>query len=75
METLIIIIIYTFVVLVELVPMIKQKKAKESWLFSILTCISFTILILYSLRIEIPSPADFIEGIVEGITKIHLIGS
>lgn len=62
---LIVIVIYTFIILVDQVNLFKQGTKKDFYISSIMCLISFTIAILLALKIPIYSPAKPIENLVK----------
>lgn len=56
--------IYLYMVIFDLLP-IKQNKYNKLYIFNLITIfISFLLVILVALEIKVPSPSDFIEGLV-----------
>ncbi len=64
MVTFLVIVLYLFVVLFDFLPMIKNGKKKECWVYSVLLFISFCVILLFSLDIAVPSPMIFIKQVV-----------
>ncbi|WP_425449395.1 hypothetical protein [Dethiothermospora halolimnae] len=67
MITVLIILGYGLLIMLELPPLIKRKKKKELALYSVMMGCAFLISILLSVGVEIPSPAKPIEKIVMSI--------
>lgn len=65
MTIIILFVIYLFIIISELIPLIKDKKKKESWVYSISLSISFIILILFSFGLNIPSPINLIKNVIK----------
>ncbi|ERJ13291.1 hypothetical protein HLPCO_000920 [Haloplasma contractile SSD-17B] len=63
-------IIYTFLIIVDVIPIHKEKKVAEVWFYSFILLGTFIIHILYSLGVTIPSPAEPIKMMVESIMNI-----
>lgn len=70
MMTLIVILMYFFVFLFDFLPLIKNKKKNELWAYSITLIISFSVLLLFTFDVVIPSPSKLIQNIVE--TLFHI---
>jgi RsiW-degrading membrane proteinase PrsW (M82 family) len=64
-----VILVYLIITLIELIPLIKTNKKKESVLYSFVMVSSFTISILLVAGVQLPSPADFIEDIISTFIK------
>lgn len=62
-----VIIIYFVLAIYEFVPMYKQKLWKEFWINAVLFTTSFTMIILISLNIKIPSPEKPIREFITSI--------
>ncbi len=62
-----VILAYGIIGVIELIPLIKEKKMKEIILYSVFFSAAFVISLLLSLGVEIPSPAGPIEKVVKGI--------
>lgn len=63
METLIILVIFTLTVVFDLLPLKKREK-KQNIAYCALLILSFTVLFLDSVGVEIPSPADPIKQLI-----------
>lgn len=70
MMTLIVVLMYFFVFLFDFWPLAKNKKKNELWAYSIALIISFSILLLFTFDIVIPSPSKPIQNIVQ--TLFHI---
>ena len=68
--TLLVIIFYAFVGFLEISSLKKQNKKKELILYSFVFLTAFTLSILLSMGIKIPSPAKPIEDAVDGVKSI-----
>lgn len=68
---LLVILAYIVVGFLEIVPLVKKKQKKELVLYSFLFLTAFTISLLLSLGVKIPSPAKPIENAVRAITGIE----
>lgn len=64
METAIVIILYLCIFIFDLMPIIKNKEKKVYWVYLVFFMVSFCVLILYTLHIEVPSPSILIKQIV-----------
>lgn len=60
-----VIIAYAVIGFYEIFPMVKNKQRKELALYSVIFSLAFVLSILLSLGVEIPSPADPIEKVVD----------
>ncbi|MPM09260.1 hypothetical protein SDC9_55576 [bioreactor metagenome] len=67
MLTVIVLLLYTLVIVFDFVPTRKERKIKGNIVYWSILSISFCVLILYSLDIEVPSPSGPIRYIVEKI--------
>ena len=64
METLIILVLFAAVVIFDLLPFKKREK-KQNVVYCALLIVSFVVLFLYSIGVEIPSPSDPITQLIE----------
>lgn len=62
--TLIIMALYAGVILFHWIPLVKSKNKKEIWVSSVLTAVSFVILILYTFNIYVYSPSQLFESMI-----------
>ena len=62
---ILIILAYLIIGIVEIIPLIKNRQKKELILYSIIFISAFTLSILLSLGVKIPSPAKPIEKVVK----------
>jgi hypothetical protein len=60
---------YALLSIYEFFPLYKENKQKEFYVNLVLGIISFTMAILISLRINIPSPAEAIKIVINYILK------
>lgn len=60
----IIIILYSGIILVDYIPVIKNRDKKIIWVYSIFLIFSFITLILYSFKMPIPSFYKIIMNII-----------
>lgn len=67
---LFVIIGYLLVSFIDMVPLIQQKKKKEAILYGVLMVCAFTLSVLLSLGIPVPSPAHPIENLIKGVLKM-----
>lgn len=58
---------YAFLVFYEFIPLYKQKLWSDFWVNAILGIFSFTIALLLSLGVNIPSPAKPIQELITSI--------
>lgn len=58
---------YSLLVAYEFIPLYKQKLWLDFWVNAILGAFSFTIAILLSLSVKIPSPAKPIQALIISI--------
>ena len=61
---ILVIIAYVLIALIEATPLVKKKQRKELVLYSFIFLIAFTISLLLSLGVDIPSLAKVIENAV-----------
>lgn len=64
---LLIILAYLIIGIIEIIPLIKNKQKKELILYSVTFISAFTLSVLLSLGVKIPSPAKPIEKVVKFI--------
>ncbi len=64
---ILIILGYLIIGVFEIVPLVKHKQIKELVVYSILFSFAFTLSLLLSLDVKIPSPAIPIENIIKSI--------
>ena len=64
MNTVFIILGYSIVVILDMVPLFKSCKKKEKFLYVSIIAVSFAISILLCLNIRLPSPIPFYEKLI-----------
>jgi hypothetical protein len=69
MLTAIVIVLFACVVLVDFRPM-SGASAKEKIIYLALMALSFGVLLLYSLDIPVPSPAEGIRNVIDAIFHV-----
>lgn len=69
MLTVIVILLFLPAMFFEYVTVFKQAETKVKIIHVSIMLISFFVLILYSLRISVPSPADLIISIIDAVFK------
>lgn len=57
------------VFLKDVVPAAKQGLKKEAWVHGILICAGFVVLVLWALRVEVPSPLLPVQRLIERMLK------
>lgn len=62
-------LIYIIIIIIEITPMIKDKKRNMIFTYIALMAISLILSVLLSLEVELPSPAAGIEKVVLPIIK------
>lgn len=62
-----VILAYILIGVIEITPLIKSNQKKELVLYSFLFGAAFILSFLLSLGVEIPSPADYIQKVVEAV--------
>ncbi len=67
---IVIIIGYVLIGLIEITPLVKNKRFRELSLYCVLFVSAFILSILLALDVEITSPAVIIEKIVTSIIKL-----
>ena len=65
MLTVIVILLYVFVILFDSIPSKKDRTKKGSIVYWTILTISFCVLLLYSLDIRVPGPSEPIRHIIE----------
>jgi hypothetical protein len=63
-----VILFFTLVALIELVPLYKNKYRKEFWTHLVFLTIALSIAVLLGLGIKLPSPAKPIENLIKPIS-------
>lgn len=64
---LLVVIIYLVLAIYEFIPLYKQKLWKDFWINAVLFTLSFTMIILISLDVKIPSPEKPIREFITSI--------
>lgn len=64
-----IILIYIIIIIIEIIPMVRDKKRSMIFTYITLMAISLILNVLLSLEVKIPSPASAIERVVIAIIK------
>lgn len=64
---LLVILGYIVIGILEIVPLVKQKQSRELVCYSVLFTIAFTLSILLTLGIKIPSPVQPLQKLVESV--------
>ncbi|WML33821.1 hypothetical protein [Clostridium sp. OS1-26] len=64
-----IILIYIIIIIIEIIPMVRDKKRNMIFTYITLMAVSLILSVLLSLEVKIPSPASAIEKIVFAIIK------
>ncbi|HHT38562.1 MAG TPA: hypothetical protein GXZ95_04025 [Mollicutes bacterium] len=65
MNLAIVLIFYTFIIIFDFIPLIKKKLKKEIWIYSTILIITFIVILLDSIGINVPSPALLFKTIIE----------
>ena len=65
MKTFIIVVLYFFVIIIDYRKTIKENNKKISIFYTVFLLLSFSILILKSIDVNIPSPSFVIQKIIE----------
>ena len=64
----------SLIALIEVPTLLKKRKKKELWVFSLLLLLGIGISIAQSLHIHVPSPLDFIAYLYKPISEfLHSI--
>lgn len=61
---IIVILIYLIICYFELIPIIKRKQKKEASFYLIAILLSFSVSLLLSFGIKIPSPLKYIKALI-----------
>ncbi|WZL72585.1 hypothetical protein QBE52_16190 [Clostridiaceae bacterium 35-E11] len=69
MTVVLVILVYSIIGVIEIVPMVKKNEKKELLVYSILFSGAFVLSVLLSLGVKVPSPAKPIEKIVKAIIE------
>ncbi len=67
MVTVIVILLYFFVVMFDFLPILKERSKKQIIVYGLFLGASFCVLILFSFGIRCPGPSNFITAVVEKI--------
>ncbi len=69
---MLVIISYAVLAVYEFVPLYKQKLWKDFWTNAVLWTLSFSVAILLSMGVEIPSPAKPIQRAIESFIGVFV---
>ncbi len=67
MLTVLILLLYLLTILLDFLPVRKERQKKENFIYCALLLASFAVLLLYTFDIKIPGPSDAIRRAVEGV--------
>jgi len=67
MVTVIVILLYSFVIIFDFLPILKDRDKKQVFVYGLFLTASFCVLILFSFGIRCPGPSDQITAVVEKI--------
>jgi hypothetical protein len=67
---LLVIVSYALLAVYEFIPLFKQKLWRDFWTNTVLWTLSFSVAVLLSLGVEIPSPAPHIKRAVEQLNQL-----
>lgn len=56
MVIVMLVVVFTFIILLDFLPLIKARQKKECWIYGCIMAASFVVLVLSSLNVNIPSP-------------------
>ena len=62
-----VILVYVLIAIIEGVPLIKSNNKKEIFVYSFFLITAFVMSLLLSLGVKIPSPAIYIQKVVETV--------
>lgn len=65
-----ILIISSVIVAIDVPPLVRKKRKKELWIFSILLVIGTGLSIALAMDIQIPNPLDFISWIFKPFSEL-----
>ena len=68
---IIVILLYAIVICAGLIPLFKKKQTKQAWILIIVSLVTLPMLVLYSLGIDVPSPAPVIQAFIKSIFPIE----
>lgn len=63
-----VVLLYAFIVVFELLPMIKKSRRKDFWIYLIGLAASFVVAVLIGLDVRLPSSSKAIKNIVLMLT-------
>jgi len=69
MLTVIVIMLYALVILFDFIPHRKERPVIAGVIYCAMMAVSFVVLILYSLGIQVPGPSEAIENMVNTLVK------
>lgn len=64
MSTVFVVLGYSIVIIFDMIPLLRNGKKKEKFLYTSIILVSFVISILVSLDINVPSPIPFYEKLI-----------
>jgi len=70
MLTVIVLVLFTLTAALDWLPDIKNRPKRELGVYSLMFVAALTVLILYSVGVQVPGPSDAIRGPVEAIFPI-----
>lgn len=71
MLTAIVLALFVPVVIFEYITVLRKAEKKVIILHLCIMLISFSVLMLYSFKVTVPSPSDAIAGVLEAIFKLE----
>jgi len=63
-----VVLLYAFIVIFELIPMIKKSRKKDLWIYVVGLAASFIVAVLISFDVKLPSPSKAITDIIMMLT-------
>ncbi|MEA4823619.1 MAG: hypothetical protein VB111_05825 [Clostridiaceae bacterium] len=64
------IILFVVFFIFDFMPIVRQKSAKTTWIYGLLFTVSFVVLILNEMGVDIPSPAPAIEYFISTMLNL-----
>ena len=68
MNIAIVLILYIFIIIFDFIPLVKKRLKKEMWFYLSTLIVTFIVILLDSMDINIPSPVLLIKIIIESIS-------
>lgn len=67
MKIAIVLILYISIIIFDFIPLVKKRNKKEIWFYLSILIVTFIVILLDSIDINVPSPALLIKIIIESV--------